>query len=366
MIRDRTKRTSHFPFGPLVRWLRWPLLTAPEAGCARPSRPASNQNSCAVKYECIFSRSLSSVRRGHRFFILALVVLVVPVGCSQQPTIVRKPPTPAPFMTLARQLAIINSRAAALATLRASGSITLTYRGAKGHRHQFQANGTLLVDQAAALKDPQHEMAPDMLLIGTYLGQNAFELGMNRAHYWMVNHQSKHAWVGRSSRAGRSGELSENMPIEPQRVLQMLAITGLYQTPRQRVAMTAASRGSLNRIYVIRLGKNGHTWIRRMLFFNRRRGEITAVILFDRAGRSVAAAGLSYYRPVAARGRRPGANAPRLPFRVDIWYPAARAHLTLKLAHASLTLRVPPRFAFATPQFSGLKVVRVNPTGGLP
>ncbi|NNM86945.1 MAG: hypothetical protein HKL95_00325 [Phycisphaerae bacterium] len=308
---------------------------------------------------------INSVHRGHRLFVLAVVLLVVPVGCSQQPTIVRQPLAPAPFLTLARQLAIINSRAVALATLRASGSITLTYRGPKGHRHQFQANGTLLVDQTPALRDPEHETSPDMLLIGTYLGQNAFELGMNRAHYWMVNHQSKQAWVGWSSRAGRDGELSGNMPIEPQRVLQMLAITGLYQTARQRVAMTAASRGSLNRIYVIRLGKNGHTWIRRMLFFNRRRGEITAVILFDRAGRSVAAAGLSYYRPVATRGQRPGANAPRLPFQVDIWYPAARAHLTLKLTHASLTLRVLPRFAFATPQFSGLKVVRVNPAGGV-
>ena len=309
---------------------------------------------------------ISSVCPGHRVLVLAVVLLLVPAGCSQQQTLVHKPLAPAPFLTLRRQLNLINSRAAALATLRASGSITLAYRGAKGHRHQFQANGTLLVDQTPALIDPVHETSPDMLLIGTYLGQNAFELGMNAAHYWMVNHQSKQAWVGRSSHAGRGGELPVNIPIEPRRVLQMLAITGLYQTARQRVAMTAASRSSLNRIYIIRLGKDGHTWIRRMLFFNRRRGEVTAVILFDRAGRSVAAAGLSYYRPVATRGKRPGANAPRIPFRVDIWYPAARAHLTLKLAHASLTLRVPPRFAFATPRFSGLKVVRVDPAAGAP
>ena len=306
----------------------------------------------------------TSVRRGHHFLVLAVVLLMVPVGCSQQQPLVRKPLAPVPFLTLGQQLAIINSRAVALATLRATGSISLAYRGTRGHQHQFQANGTLLVDQTPALSDSLHRTAPDMLLIGTYLGQNAFELGMNPAHYWMVNHQNKQAWVGRSSRAGRRSALTGTMPIEPQRVLQMLAITGLYQTARQRVAMTAALRSSLDRIYVIRLGKNGHTWIRRMLFFNRRSGEITAVILFDRAGHSVAAAGLSYYRPVATRGQRPGANAPKVPFRVDIWYPAARAHLTLKLAHASLTLRAPPRVAFATPRFAGLKVVRVDQAGG--
>ncbi len=304
------------------------------------------------------------VRPDHRFFVLLAVLLMVPVGCSQQQVLLHKPLVPAPFLTLGQQLAIINSRAAALATLRATGSITLAYRGRHGHRHQFQANGTLMVDQTPTLTDALHRAPADMLLVGTYLGQNAFELGMNQTHAWMINHHSKQAWVEPSLHATGPTASPEVMPIDPRRVLQMLAITGLYQTARRRLAMTAASRSSLNRIYVIHLGKNGHTWIQRMLFFNRRRGEITAVIRFDRQGRSVAAASLSYYRPVAIRGQRPVAGAPKVPFRVDIWYPAARAHLTLKLAHASLTLRVPPRFAFTTPRFSDLKVEHVVQAGG--
>lgn len=307
---------------------------------------------------------IAGVHRCKLLVICVALLLLVPVGCSQQQPVVRAPPKPAPFLTLQRQLAILNARAAALADLRATGSIALSYRGARGHRHQFQANGTLLVDQTPALKDPLHQTAPDMLLVGTYLGQDAFELGMNPAHYWMVNHQTKQAWVGSSPHAGTGRVPPGFMPIEPKRVLQMLAITGVYQTARQRAAMTAATRSSLNRIYIIHLGQNGHTWIRRILFFNRRSAEITAVLMFNRAGRSIAAASLRYYRPVAVRGQRPGPHAPQIPFRVDIWYPAAHAHLTLKLAHASLTLRVAPRFAFALPRFSGLKVIRLGAPDG--
>ena len=57
-LRDRAKITSHCPAGSFGRQLRCSLLTDPLAGYARPSRLAGGQNSCAVKHEFIFARSL--------------------------------------------------------------------------------------------------------------------------------------------------------------------------------------------------------------------------------------------------------------------------------------------------------------------
>jgi len=62
-LRDRAKITSPFLAGPFARRLRCSLLTDPLAGYARRSRLASGQNSCAIKGEVIFARSLSGA--GH-------------------------------------------------------------------------------------------------------------------------------------------------------------------------------------------------------------------------------------------------------------------------------------------------------------
>ena len=59
MLWDRAKITSHFLAGPFGRWQRCSLLTDPLAGYARRSRLASDQNSCAVKYEFIFAWGLT-------------------------------------------------------------------------------------------------------------------------------------------------------------------------------------------------------------------------------------------------------------------------------------------------------------------
>jgi len=55
---DRAKITSPFLAGPFARRLRCSLLTDPLAGYARRSRLADGQNSCAIKGEVIFARSL--------------------------------------------------------------------------------------------------------------------------------------------------------------------------------------------------------------------------------------------------------------------------------------------------------------------
>ena len=61
-LRDRATITSPFLAGPFGRRLRCSLLTDPLPGYARRSRLASGQNSCAIKGEVVFARSLRAGR----------------------------------------------------------------------------------------------------------------------------------------------------------------------------------------------------------------------------------------------------------------------------------------------------------------
>ncbi len=283
-------------------------------------------------------------------FLVNLLTLLT--GCAGPPQHPLRLPPPLPAREVIRRL---NQRTAELVHLRLVGTMKLAYVDRLGNRRNYQAHGVLLVDQRAALAGRGW---PYMLLVGTYLGQNVFEMGMNRRIYWLINHDRKEAYVGAANPSHRPP--SNVMPLRPRQVLAMLAITRLPHSTRRYTMMTSFPASSEYHLFVVRTPRAGRSWIERELIVDRYTDQVVRVALFNRNGRAVAAAVLSRYRPVAARGKKPGRFSPVVPLRIVIGCPAARSKLVLTIARASLTLRAKPKFLFASPSFAGLRVINMD------
>ncbi len=283
-------------------------------------------------------------------FLFNLLTLLT--GCAGPPQRPPRLPPPRPAREVIRRL---NQRTAELVHLRLVGTIKLAYVDRLGNRRNYQAHGVLLVDQRAALAGRGW---PDMLLVGTYLGQDVFEMGMNRRIYWLINHNQKEAYVGAANPVHRPPP--NVMPLRPRQVLAMLAITRLPHSTRRYTMMTSFPASSEYHLFIVRTPRAGRSWIERELIVDRYTDHVVRVALFNRNGQAVAAAVLSRYRPVAARGKKPGRFAPAVPLHIVIGYPAARSKLVLTIARASLTLRAKPRFIFASPSFAGLRVIDMD------
>ncbi len=280
----------------------------------------------------------------------ALIVMVTAAGCQQVHKTAMTLPPP---VSAARQIAALNSRARQLATLRMVGTLKLNYAGRLGNRHEFQAHFVLLADQRPVLSG---KGKAELLLSGTYLGQNVFEMGINRRMYWLINRRQRIAYV---ARAGVHAGAARPIPIDPHKILQMLAIGELQHTPRQSVVMTAFSHDPYNRVFVVHTAANGQAYVQRELVVDRLTGHVREVELFDRRGLAEARAMLTAYKAVGGSG-----STVMCPADIDIRYPAGRAQLHLVVSTMQLKLKVPAKYAFASPAFSGLRIVAVRSAPG--
>ncbi len=328
---------------------------------------------------------------------IGLSLLGLVTGCSGPP---RKPRELPPLPSAYAEIHQLNARAFALATLRLTGTLKLHYIDRLGNKQDYQVHGVLLVDQSRRVSPPLIPLVKSaggaasvsrrqtaasglkMLLVGTYLGQDVVEMGLNRKVYWLIEHRQGVAYIGSTAKADRLPP--GVMPLRPTRVLALLGITALSDSVRQYVVMGASADSPDLHLFVVRrLRKKlfstnggrgsfqqqvfpGSAWLQRELTVDRYTGQITQVMLFDRQGRAVARSRLSDYRPVAAGGQKPVASGPRVPFHIVIRYPAGRATLRWRLSKAALTLRGKPKFIFATPSFQGVRVIDVDDPANWP
>ncbi|MGC8624970.1 MAG: hypothetical protein ACP5VQ_06865 [Phycisphaerae bacterium] len=273
--------------------------------------------------------------------LLALGGLLLVAGCSQQTL----PPRQMLAIPPVRQeIQILNGRAALLAKVRLTGNVSLTLTNRDGSTSNFQAHAVLLVDQ---------NRVPRLLLVGTYLGQNAFEMGMNRSFYWLIDHTHKVAYVGR---VGKEYRLPTGvMPLRPQRVLDMLGITPLILTAASRVALFNIPRTGRYNLLLLHSGGDAVDHIERQISISRYTGQICAVRLYDRRGRAVAYANLSRYAPIGA-----AFDGVKIPFHIVIHYIDAHAEMDFQVNHAVLQYPGQTKFIFSTPSFQGLKTVDMD------
>ncbi|NNM85023.1 MAG: hypothetical protein HKL96_04605 [Phycisphaerales bacterium] len=331
---------------------RSPLTSAAQAQTA--GRPSSLWGTWAVK-SFVGALHMRLRRLG---LLLTVGGLLALAGCQSPPP---KSAAIPPSISMFDQLVQLNARAAALDTLRVVGSLKLHYLDRHGNAQNYQAHAVLLIDQN--IGHPARHAGgalprAELLLVATYLGQNMFEFGMNAQHYWAIDHHNKVAWVG--SREQPNTPLRRAMPLGPRNILDLLAITPLLPTSQAPLAMTVSNHPPQNRIFVIRAGADGAAQIQRQVVISRLTGLVQGVLMFDRSGKRIATAVLSDYHRIAARNATVTAASPRFPFRIAIDNPLQHSQLRLTVQSASLTLRVKPRYAFASPSLEGLKVYNLD------
>jgi hypothetical protein len=276
-----------------------------------------------------------------RAMVLMFCGLMLLAGCAQQVRVPRKLMAIPPAQQVIHRL---NARAALLGTLRLTGNVNLTLIHHHGGASSFQAHAVLLVDQ--------HRI-PHLLLVGTYLGQDAFEMGMNRRIYWLIDHEHKIAYVGRVAAEYRLP--SDVMPLRPQRILDMLGITPLIRTGASRVAMFNFPHADQYHLLLLHDGGNGLVHIERQISISRYTGQIREVRLYDRNGRVIAYARLSEYHPVGN-----AFGGVELPMHIVIHYLDVRARMDFHVQRATLKLSGKAKFIFASPSFQGLKVADID------
>ncbi len=285
------------------------------------------------------ARSNGLTRRMTMLLVLGSFLAIA--GCSQQ--------APQPRHILAippvrQEIHILNDRAALLAKVRLTGEVRLTLTNRDGDTSNFQAQAVLLVDQ---------NRVPHLLLVGTYLGQNAFEMGMNRRFYWLIDHTHKVAYVGR---VGMQYRLPVGiMPLRPQRVLDMLGITPLMISGATRVALFNIPHADRYNILLLHSGGGEVDYIDRQISISRYTGQICLVRLYNRDGRAIAYADLSRYRPIGS-----AFDGVKVPFHIVIHYIDVHAEMNFHVKHAVLQYPGYTKFIFATPSFQGLKVVDID------
>ncbi len=263
-------------------------------------------------------------------------------GCSQQ-----TPPKPRKLMAIPatlQEIHVLNDRSALLAKLRLTGTVNLTLTGRHGGTSSFQAHAVLLVDQ---------NRVPHLLLVGTYLGQDAFEMGMNRQIYWLIDHQHKIAYVGRVALADRVPV--GVMPLRPQRILQMLGITPVILNDQTRIAMFNVPHTGRYNLLLLNSGGGSLDHIKREISISRYTGQVREVRLYDRRGRVIAYSDLSDYHPLGQ-----AFDGVELPTRIVIHYLDARADMNFHVQHAVLHFSGKSEFIFASPSFQGLKVADMD------
>ena len=273
---------------------------------------------------------------------LVLGAAVFITGCSQQaaPKLRKLMAIPATL----QEIHVLNDRSALLAKLRLTGTVNLTLTGQRGGTSSFQAHAVLLVDQ---------NRVPHLLLVGTYLGQDAFEMGMNSQIYWLIDHQHKIAYVGRVALADQVP--AGVMPLRPQRVLQMLGITPVILNDQTRIALFNVPHSGRYNLLLLNSGGGSLDHIQRQISISRYTGQVRQVRLYDRRGRVIAYSDLSSYHPLGK-----AFDGVELPERIIIHYLDAHAEMDFHVEHAALRFPGKSVFIFASPSFQGLKVADMD------
>ncbi len=303
-------------------------------------------------------QSIAKHRSGARLFA-ALVGLVLLGGCARQPVML--PPRLA-VLPLTLQVRQINRVAARIHSLRLTGSLTIHYYNRRNQLNSVSLHAVLLIQRltSAGASAASSSRQAEVLLLTTYLGQNAMELGVNRSGYWLINHEKNIAYIGALDSRGQTPP--GVLPLNPARLLGLLGFAALPTDGRtvQTIVPGAAH------LQLLVLGyRHGRLMVSRKIAVSRYTGRITRVTLFNADSRAVAICDLARYPVIAPSA----VDSPATPVskligrRFIITVPARRIRIQFQVHHVYTRLPGKARFIFQRPSLRGDKVGIIRPSG---
>jgi len=289
------------------------------------------------------------------FLVAAALALLC--GCAQQPV---APSHRLAVLPLTMQIRQINRMADRISTLRLTGSLKITYVSRHNRPGSLSLHAVLLVDRLAAHRanaaSTRHQA--EVLLLTTYLGQNAMELGVNRSGYWLINHQKNIAYIGALDARGQTPP--GVLPLNP---ADLLSLLGFAAVPTDGRTIQTVVPGAAD-VQLLVLGyHHGQLIVSRQLAISRYTGRITQVTLFNSDARATAICHMTHYPALApdaiASSSTPISNLICRQFSIVV--PSRRMTIQFNVHHVYAKLPGKARFIFRRPSLRGDKVHIIVP-----
>jgi hypothetical protein len=282
--------------------------------------------------------------------VLAPGVLIC--GCAQQPQVVRRR---LPVPPLTEQIHAINHMARRINTLRLTGTLTIHYFNRHNQPGSISLHAVLLLHRTAPPGDGSagSRRRTEALLLTTYLGQNALELGVNQSGYWLINHQKNIAYLGALNARGQipPGVL----PLNPARLPALLGFTTL---PTDGLTLRTVVPGAPDLKLLVLRDTQGRLVVSRQIVVSRYSGRIRQVTLFDAHSRAQAVCDLSHYPAVAPAAIQSAATpvGQLICRRFTIAVPQRRIRIEFNVHHVYGKLPAKAKFIFRRPSLRGDKI----------
>lgn len=290
--------------------------------------------------------------------VMAAMAITLLSGCAEQPVV---PPHRLAVMPLEMQIQQINRIAARIHAIRLTGLITIHYYNRHNQPQSLSLHAVLLINRLALARASAESSSQqaEVLLLTTYLGQNAMELGVNHSGYWLINHQKNVAYIGQLDSRGQTPP--GVLPLNP---AELLGLLGFASLPTDgRTLRTVVPGASDVRLLVLRTD-HGRPAVSRQIDISRYTGRIVKVALFDTDSRATAICDLAAY-PVIA----PAAiDSPRTPVsklicrRFLIKVPMRRIAIQFVVHHVYDKLPGKARFIFQRPSLRGDTIRVIAPS----
>jgi hypothetical protein len=253
-------------------------------------------------------------------------LLFLASGC-QQPNAILRTPYYGPTLTLSQLIAAVNVNNQKLPTLWASHYYEATIVDEKKQSHFVSGDGAFLYRSPDDLR-----LIGSMELVGT-----VFDLGSNTNEYWLkVIPQVDTLWYGRYADLNKAALTAQQVPIEPDMILQVLGIEPIDPDLNDLPAPTLRFNNESDWYMVVWNVKLPDRWVaQREIWYDRKTLLPLFVFLYDANGRVVLRARLTYHHPVEVAGM-PKANWPVVPGRYSLFFPESGSKMELTLNQVML------------------------------
>jgi len=290
-------------------------------------------------------------------FAPLFVPLLALAACCQ--TKIDTRPLP-PALSTDQQVQRLNARAAAVQTLKARGSVSITWTDDKGP-HSNSTDAVILLHQRPAVHP--YDPGVDVLLLGKVAGSEVFEMGVNATDHWLAFLVDPHtAYVGPMN----APPASDSRALRADRILTVLALSQLGQRPDTRLAMTVngeAGGPHDNELHILRATPAGDIYIERTLIIDRHSGQVSEIRTYHPNGVAESLAKLDYKpgkqmdQPTVQTAIMAAPTSQAFPTHIIITTSTDISRIEFSMDSYDINPTIPPA-AFVTPDFAkqGLKV----------
>lgn len=259
------------------------------------------------------------MRRGAAWLAL---LLALAAGCRSAPQAPQRKAYYGPLEAPSAVVDAINRNNAAVSTLWARGSFQASF--VDGGARRFLSGDLVLLYRAPG----DLRLRGDAGAVG-----RAFDLGINRALYWLAAGGSVDTmWYGRVDRADEVDP--EDLPIRPDLLPDVLALRPVDTRLRALPAPTLRFDNEQDAWVLLWVEPGEQRWSAvRELWYDRASKRPFRVKLYDANGRAVVDGELSRHRPLVAAD----AASPHVPTLYRVSFPLSGARLSMQLVHVAAT-----------------------------